>query len=228
MSLLLLNKFNPKKISDLQLWLDASQLGLADGDSVSSWTDLSNKNRHATQATAAKKPVFKTNIQNGNPVVRFDGTDDWMSTAAWGDLLQPNTIFIVAKIPIAASKIILDGVDSTKRHQFSTGITENTLIQFAGTSATITQLGIRGNWAIASLAYNSPLSNAYINGVLTNTGNLSTNVLSGLTLGGHPTIDDYHPSTDMGEIIVYNKILTVTERQRIELYLSRKWGVSLA
>ena len=74
----------PTDLSNLLLWLDASQItGLNDGDAVASWTDLSGNGNHATQSTAAAKPTYKTNIINGLPVVRFDG-GDFLSTFTTG------------------------------------------------------------------------------------------------------------------------------------------------
>ncbi len=41
-------------------------------------TDWSDNADHAIQATASKQPVFKTNIVNGEPVFRFDGSTDYI------------------------------------------------------------------------------------------------------------------------------------------------------
>src|SRR3990167_10530119 len=69
--------FSPKAIPGLVFWADASYItGLNDGDSVTTWNDLSGNDNHATQSTAAQKPILKLNIINGRPVVRFDATDD--------------------------------------------------------------------------------------------------------------------------------------------------------
>lgn len=57
---------------------DARRLSLSDGTGVQTFTDLAGTN-DATQATSGNRPLFKTNILNGNPVVRFDGVDDFLS-----------------------------------------------------------------------------------------------------------------------------------------------------
>jgi hypothetical protein len=63
---------SPLSFPDCQLWLDASQIaGLADGDPVVSWNDLSGNAYHAAQATASKQPTYKTSIVNSLSVVRF-------------------------------------------------------------------------------------------------------------------------------------------------------------
>ena len=59
-----------------KLVLDARFIsGKNDGDAVDSWSDISGSANNASQATAAARPTYKTAIQGGQPVVRFDGGD---------------------------------------------------------------------------------------------------------------------------------------------------------
>jgi hypothetical protein len=79
--------------SGLQLWLDASDastlydatsggsLVAADGG-VARWEDKSGNSRHMTQATSGSRPARKTAIQGGLDVLRFDGSNDFMSVAS--------------------------------------------------------------------------------------------------------------------------------------------------
>jgi len=61
----------------LKVWLKADAItGLNDGDAVGTWSDQSGNGYDATQPTSAKRPIYKTGILNGKPVVRFDGVDD--------------------------------------------------------------------------------------------------------------------------------------------------------
>lgn len=74
--------FAPDQVTGLTLWLKADAIaGLSDGDPVGTWSDSSGQGNHATQATAAKKPTYKTNIINGLPAVRFDGVDDYLQAS---------------------------------------------------------------------------------------------------------------------------------------------------
>lgn len=107
MSGLLLAKaggFHPLQIANCQLWLDAAQItGLVDADPVTTWNDLSGNARNASQATSANKPTYRTSQINGLPVVRFDGTDDFMtagSAANWVFLHDAggHTIYIVFEV----------------------------------------------------------------------------------------------------------------------------------
>ena len=50
--------------------------GTAITTAANAWGDLSSNNSIAYQGTAASQPLFKTGIDNGNPMILFDGTDD--------------------------------------------------------------------------------------------------------------------------------------------------------
>ena len=94
--------------SGMFAWYDANQLSLSDNDDVSTWTDMSGNGFHATQSTADKKPHFKTNVVNGKPVVRFDGTDDCLAISGSASTMKTlhydsSTIFIVCRIGIDAN-----------------------------------------------------------------------------------------------------------------------------
>jgi len=55
------------------LWLDANQItGLADGADITTWSDVSGNGNDVSQPTASFKPIYKTSIINGYPVVRFN------------------------------------------------------------------------------------------------------------------------------------------------------------
>jgi len=68
--------FDPRAISNLALWLDASvDSSLTfNGNTVSEWRDLSGNGRHFSQSTAANQPNATTRTQNGRRVLDFDGS----------------------------------------------------------------------------------------------------------------------------------------------------------
>lgn len=71
--------------TNLELQLDARDItGLTDGDSVTTWTDSSAAGNDVTQATASRRPVYKTSIIGSEPVVRFasDNTKSLYATLA--------------------------------------------------------------------------------------------------------------------------------------------------
>lgn len=83
---------NPLSLSPA-LWLDASDastlydattggsLTAADGV-IARFEDKSGNARHMTQGTGISQPLRKTAVQNGRDVIRFDGSNDFMSIAS--------------------------------------------------------------------------------------------------------------------------------------------------
>lgn len=49
--------------------------GKNDGDGIDSWSDISGSGNNASQATAGARPTYKTGVQGGQPIARFDGGD---------------------------------------------------------------------------------------------------------------------------------------------------------
>lgn len=86
--------FSPIDIAGLQIFYDARQLvGLNDGDAVATWSDLSGNSRDATQGTASKRPLYKTNVYGSDPALLFDGVDDVLG---FTNYLPGNTYTMVA------------------------------------------------------------------------------------------------------------------------------------
>jgi len=80
--------------SNLALWLKANTIP---GTPVASWTDNSGYARNATQGNVTFQPTLATSALNGQPTVRFDGTNDTMSVPLdISPSVNPNiTIFTV-------------------------------------------------------------------------------------------------------------------------------------
>ena len=106
---------NPASIAGLQFWLDAADPSTlfdatsggsavaADG-AVARWEDKSGNARHATQATSGSRPTRKTAIRNDRDIVRFDGSNDFMSIASSSGLFNflhggstGYTVFVVGR-----------------------------------------------------------------------------------------------------------------------------------
>src|SRR4051812_43915841 len=69
---------NLTNLSHLKGWLKADSLSLNDGIVISSWLDSSSNGQNATQSDGAKRPIYKLNILNSLPIIRFDGIDDYL------------------------------------------------------------------------------------------------------------------------------------------------------
>jgi hypothetical protein len=65
--------------SNIEVWLDASELTLNNNDPVNSWTDLSGNSNNAIQSTSTNQPLYRTSQINGRAAVQFDGTNDFLT-----------------------------------------------------------------------------------------------------------------------------------------------------
>jgi hypothetical protein len=54
--------------------------GVSDGTTVQTWNDLSGNSRDATQSTSTQRPTYKTAIQGGNGILRFDAVDGFLAS----------------------------------------------------------------------------------------------------------------------------------------------------
>ncbi len=88
----------PQK-QNLMLWLNAATIaGRADGATVATWPDGSGNGKDVS--AGGVPPTYRANQINGLPIVRFDGSDDELSTAGnFGMSGDPSyTVTLVAKV----------------------------------------------------------------------------------------------------------------------------------
>jgi hypothetical protein len=112
----------PNTIDDLSLWLKADAItGLSDGNEIVTWTDSSGDG-HTGTAAATARPIYKTNIINGKPVARFDGSNDLMKLAT---AFAPQTLFIVFNYNKSATFSNYDGLFTDQGYTVSTGLIGN-------------------------------------------------------------------------------------------------------
>ena len=211
--------------SGLKLHLDASESSTITKDSsnlVSQWNDFSSQGNNISQATSSKQPLFVENVQNGRPVIRFDGSNDMLQRTTYvnGALTQPNTVFYVGKIGGNEDFTFASGTLGSENSVLTTG---SNLTMYAGS--------IYGaDNAVTTLQqytflYNTTSSTMRVNGSQTDTGSVGTHTMQGFTVGANYT-DAQWSAIDVCEILVYNGTLSDTNRDEIESYLMEKWGLS--
>ena len=83
--------------SNLVLWLDAASITQSGNTPISVWADKSGYGNDANQPTILNQPAFITDTINGQPVVRFDGLQNYLivSDTAYLDNTAGLTIFAV-------------------------------------------------------------------------------------------------------------------------------------
>lgn len=220
--------FLPINIAGLILWLKADDLSLSDADPVETWADASGSANDVAQSTASWQPIYKINIQNGLPVVRFDGVDNVLWSAAFGTpYAQPNTMFIAANIIALTGNsqaLIGDVITGGANIIYVEGNTDDWTL-YAGNNGLSGDNAVTG-WHAMTGIFNGAASGIWQDGTDLGTVSPGAGAFSRAMLGGSNSISS--PSLfvqiDIGEVIVYHALLTSAERANVEAYLKARWA----
>jgi hypothetical protein len=217
----LLTTFNPKSISGCSVWWDGADpygTGVipANGTSITTWTDKSGGGYNATATNAAtysssaKCPLFNNNSYSSsypaNPAnetlfIVFNESQHnrymyMMGTTRGGRNISVNNYVFGLGI---------DGI--------AMGATSSSQINLSQTYLGLTQ--VSGLSSYMSL-----------NGALTLTGPTTIPAFtSGTTTGLGTQGGNYSFYGNIMEILIYNSVLSSTDRQNVEGYLAWKWGI---
>lgn len=212
----------------MALWLKADSLSLSNGASIARWADSSGNGNDATQATTASQPTFITNVQNGLPVVRFDGSSDYFNSplALSGDNL---CIFIVCKGSNLQSLVRWQNAGGFLVYPYSTAPYKaiNSNDGFingpnAGLSNNVWQMGVFHYYRNTAGGFAT-----YRDGVAVETRNAANSALpsiASLTIGNVLVGDAEYFMGDAAEIIIYESAQTTMKKQQTEAYIKNKWG----
>lgn len=219
--------FSPSDVAGLELWLKADALALSDGTAVATWTDSSGLGNNATQVTGSLQPLFKTAIVNSLPVLRFDGTDDFMTVAAITNNDATRTIFCVAK----------QAADTASRRVWA----------FSATNASLTNVSSQwtyfANQAVGATSFGTaPAAGFAVVAVRFNTTSSADGFVSTGGATNFDPHDDYQVTGsalivgalasanqpwngDIAEVISYNSALSETDRGNVRDYLRTKYAL---
>lgn len=220
----------------LQLWLDAALPGTITRDGlgkVSEWKDKSGLNRHCVQGTATAQPTFQATGIAGLPAVNFDGSDDFLpfsdQTLPW-IASSSFTIIYVASKPANNNTYVLGGTASGTRNNLIAGYVSSNTFKFGfgnDDQNAIVPIGVVGTPEIYTLVYNNSDNSRRVrrNGTDVAVGASS----GGLTNMTGQVIGRYSATFGafkLGELLIYNRALTVNEYISIERDLISKWAIS--
>lgn len=249
--------WSPTDILGLVFWVDAADAttlfqidsctvpAVLDGDVVGCWQDKSGNNYHMVQSTTARKPMLRKAVLGGEDVVRFDGTDDRLSSIMWGNhIINQIEMFIVTICNDDASSQTFIATrqsgyaqgtgDYFFQMQYRTGAAGDPLraTGYDGVYRTSTHanssLGTR-LCGLRGLAQNYIYSRMdLVDGPMSGVVNNWTNPAGGSpALGSNLSGGSEFADGDIAEAVVYNSVLSSANRTDVETYLSNKWGLGL-
>jgi len=220
--------FIPSDIDSMIYWLDANTISGVDGSVVGTWNDISSNGYDAVQGTGAYQPILKKSIINGQSVVRFDGSNDFLISNITNSYSQPITMFIVYTVSVEGQEVITSMTSTYYKYQIQYYDVTN-WIYMSDDSYNITYA--RGDapfTANGTYIFNGANSKTYENGVLKNSGTLLNSTFTGNFFVGASAYSggSIFLNGDIAEIIVYNKKSFTTDlQQQVENYLSNKYGL---
>jgi hypothetical protein len=218
----------PSSFSPLSLgptiWLKAD-LGTGqtvDGTNVTTWSDQSGNGNNAT--ASATPPVYKTNIQNGLPIVRAANVGDYFTLPSLASLTA-GTVFIAVTGNNSTTSSGLWGIgtagdETLYRYgpngyiydDFGTNSRKQTVVQDVSGFNIYEVQSVAGAWT------------NWFNG-----NQLYTTASNTVSFSSTPWIfranSTFHGFPgDVGEFILYSTALSTADRQSVETYLKAKWA----
>ena len=167
---------------------------------------------------------------NYNPAIRFDGISDFLNTPLSINYnTMPDATIITVYKPDKNSAGAVWGEDNAGWDRFlldgNTTTLNNMVSEGGGSNLNINQLFNTAEVHLTSVAYDQGLSNGsqvYVNGVNQRTFTANQTTASSLLQIGALGSNNYPFDGDIGEVFVYNSILSATERQKVGIVFSYK------
>ena len=223
---------DPTTIEGLQIWYDFSDPSTifvddmvtpvsGDGDAIYGIADKSGNSKHAKQATAELRPLYKTNIKNLLSAGLWDGTNDLLSFTELN--LTDFTVYAVCTrrkdSAIIGGASLLDYINSGASDNSSIDIRPGGNVNFVIIPFVAGVIEIvcfsRGSGSISEFSN----SIASVSNPKTNTDAWNPSIL-GSRGGTTAPMNGYEM-----EILIYNTNHSAKTRKRVTDYLNTKWSV---
>jgi hypothetical protein len=225
----------------LQLWLSADAGVTKDANgAVSVWKDQSGNGNDAAQPSESSAPIFVDNAVNGRPVLRFDGTDDYLDVASSPGLAITGDIasFFVARFTdFATFRAIWGKTAGNVPRPNDYYLLPNTGVPRVYRGSDVGAVnqstdGARvaaGVYVLLGFNQSGTTMTHYFNGQPSGTGQLTvtpTDSGTPLKIGSR---DDFVTKMkgEIAEVLIYDKALSDSERGAVAAYLGAKYGIPI-
>ena len=238
----------PGSISGLSLWLDGADVStftFSSGSNIASWRDKAS-GLLASNSTASNQPSFVPSSQNGNGTVFFDATAGLkrLDLPAFSFGTTSRSAFFVMKNIASANyngsvlggypHFFWDRASGNNANVWTpVGWVQLRVADASGNLGYYTYYLPLNEYIIYEIVYSSSTIRTYQTGTLIQTiPTISAmyDATNGYSLGGLNNGDDSAPYPyrlygNIAEVILFNTALNTDQRQTIESYLAKKWGL---
>ncbi|WP_420570958.1 GEVED domain-containing protein [Kordia sp.] len=235
--------------TDLQLWMKANTGTNLTGTDVDSWDDQSPNSFTATSEGTSDAQLIANGL-NFNPVLRFTGSQ-FLSLGDPTELdLDPLTdemtiIAVIVSGGGSTGTVICKGTNNIRNYQVWLGTTDRVMHYTLGRDNSNTAERFGTIYALNEPKITTGIvsNNAdpflrlepYVNGIAdpaflnngADNGSSNVDVLIGARRNNNNNDSGYRYNGDIAEIIMYDRPIDATERQKIESYLAIKYGTTL-
>jgi len=189
----------------------------------------------ATQATTNRMPEKIAGALNGKPVLRFDAAageyDSLKAVLASVDKTYSVIAVFAPRSADPAERIVLQGVNGASRLSVTNGLVTR---QASGTVSQLAPAQVN-RAAIAVMTCDAQASRFYLNGVNLTQNSAPVGLWKGtgssviyLGAGTGDGALDLPLDGDLAEVLVYDRLISDTERRRIEADLSERYAIPVA
>ena len=234
--------FNPASISGIANWWDANDAATVtlNAGAVETWTSKAGLKSAASQSTANNRPV--TTTVNGKTALSFDGSNDGLNFTGTS---RTDETWIIAAAQTADQsgqrQMLSDGSAGTGMSATKGavkffevafgGFTEGTnrlRPQYSATASALMGPGVFT--CVRSAAAGGFVfidGTQRIGAVSPFASSFSTSNADTMSKIGYYSSSLFQFQGWIGEILCYSRALTSAERNAVELYLGRKWGIAV-
>lgn len=214
----------------LHLWLDASRGITLNGGNVAQWDDQSGNNYHCSQSDSLIQPTYVSAGINGLPSVRLVSASSTNLYGAGTNLPQDVfSVFVVSKLiyyPGTYGWILSAGFgDSWNMTYVSNsiawwphgGVSYNLFTTVATTAAPNLITLTHDDVAATTNFYNNSVADGIVY-------DITWKALGGYYVGTQRAAY-CQGDMDISEIIIYDRLVTASEKTSIEAYLNQKYAI---
>ena len=235
--------FNPASISGIANWWDANDASTItlDTGAVSEWRSKAGLKNAATQTTANNRPV--TTTVNGKTALSFDGSNDGLNFTGTS---RTDETWIIAAAQTADQsgqrQMLSDGGAGTGMSATKAavkflevafgGFTEGTnrlRVQYSATASALMGPGVFTCVRSAAGGGFVFIDGTQRTGAVSPfASSFSTSNADTMSRIGYYSSSLFQFQGWIGEILCYDRPLSDSERLKVERYLGKKWGITVA
>ncbi|OZE35587.1 MULTISPECIES: hypothetical protein [unclassified Rhodococcus (in: high G+C Gram-positive bacteria)] len=219
--------FTPASLSPM-MWFDSLEVAAG---AMTTWADLSGNGRNLALASGAGA-VATDNAIGTRRAALFGGATHYTTPALPSLSGTDVTVFVVGHIPLTTTQVFVGGPDGTSnRFEIGKSGSENWIMSRAGQQLTSASDQLNNGAPHLFCAEFTAANTGKLevdtavphNGsALSSASTLSTMLVGARNRGG---VDAFLKGT-IGTLLVFNRLLTTTEKANLKTFLRSRWGLA--